>query len=150
MCDDNTLSKEALEAAGCFNNTTNAVPDVVTNVLSVIIGMVGIIAVIFIVIGGIKYMTSAGEPEKIKSAKKTIGYAILGIIISALAFAIVNFTIMIINNNASNNGGDTSSQTDQHGESDSSEQGVHLLAATQINVNDKPIKLKAKQKFQLY
>lgn len=142
MCNDNTLSKEALEAAGCFNNTTNAVPDVVTNVLSVIIGMVGIIAVIFIVIGGIKYMTSAGEPEKIKSAKKTIGYAILGIIISALAFAIVNFTIMIINNNASNNGGDTSSQTDQHGESDGSEQGVHLLAATQINVNDKPIKLK--------
>ena len=143
MCDDNSLPVEALEAAGCFNNTTNAVPDIVANILYTIIGLVGIIAVIFVVIGGIKYMTSAGDSEKVKTAKKTISYAVLGIIVTALAFAIVNFTIMIINNNASNNGSDTSNPTNSQTEnSNDSGQGVHLLANTQINVNDEPIKLK--------
>ena len=55
--------------------------------------MVGVIAVIMVIIGGINYTTSQGDPEKIKKAKNTILYGIIGLIISLLAFAIVSFVL---------------------------------------------------------
>jgi hypothetical protein len=52
---------------------------------------VGIASVIMIVIGGFSYVTSAGNPEKAASAKKRIIYALVGLAITALAWAIVGF-----------------------------------------------------------
>jgi len=46
-----------------------------------------------IVVGGIKYTVSNGNPEQIKNAKNTIMYAIVGIVLAILAYAIVNFVI---------------------------------------------------------
>ena len=57
------------------------------------LGVLGLVAVIFVVVGGVKYMTSAGDPGKVQQAKKTIIYALIGLIVCALAFAIVNFVI---------------------------------------------------------
>ncbi len=65
----------------------------VTNILNGVIGVLGIVAVVVIIIGGISYMTSAGDAGKVKKAKDTILYGIIGLIICALAFAIVNFVI---------------------------------------------------------
>lgn len=62
-------------------------------VVNVLLFLIGAIAVIVIVIGGIKYVTSDGDPGKIKSAKDTILYAIVGIVIALLAYALVNFVI---------------------------------------------------------
>ena len=59
--------------------------------------MVGVIAVIMVIIGGINYTTSQGDPEKIKKAKNTILYGIIGLIISLLAFAIVSFVLNSLN-----------------------------------------------------
>ena len=53
----------------------------------------GIIAVIMLIIGGIRYVTSGGDAKKVTDAKNTVLYAIIGLIISFLAFAIVNFVI---------------------------------------------------------
>lgn len=53
----------------------------------------GALAVIFLIIGGLKYVLSAGEPAKLSSAKQTILYAIVGLIIAITAAAIVNFVI---------------------------------------------------------
>lgn len=66
---------------------------VVGNVLNVVFGIVGIIAVIMIIIGGVKYATSQGDSTKVKSAKDTILYAIIGLITSLAAVAIVNFVL---------------------------------------------------------
>ena len=44
-----------------------------------------------IVIGGVSYATSQGDPGKVKKGKDTIMYGIIGMIIALLAFAIVNF-----------------------------------------------------------
>lgn len=90
---DASLPPTVLEANGCDNNTKDALPTVVQNILNVIIGITGIIAVIFIIIGGVQYMTSAGDAGKAKKARDTILYAVIGLVVVILAFAIVNFVI---------------------------------------------------------
>lgn len=62
----------------------------VTNILLFIIGAV---AVIMLVIGGIKYTVSNGDSNAIQSAKNTILYAIIGIVVAILAYAAVRFVI---------------------------------------------------------
>lgn len=79
-------------AAGC-NNNTDALPTAITNILSAIIGVAGLVSVVYIIIGGVQYMTSSGDASKTEKAKKTILYACIGLIICALAFVIVNFVI---------------------------------------------------------
>ena len=67
--------------------------DQIVNIINVVVGVLGIVAVIVIIMGGISYMTSAGDPGKVKKGKDTILYGVIGLIICALAFAIVNFVI---------------------------------------------------------
>jgi glucose uptake protein GlcU len=55
--------------------------------------ILGIIAVIMIILGGIRYTTSAGDASRVKAAKDTIMYSIVGLVVAMLAFAIVNFVI---------------------------------------------------------
>ncbi len=62
----------------------------IVNFLSVI---VGIVAVIMIIVGGFKYITSGGESGNVSGAKNTLIYAIVGLIIVALAQFIVNFVL---------------------------------------------------------
>ena len=62
-------------------------------VLNIIIGSLGVIAVVVIIIGGVLYMTSSGDSGKVKKAKDTILYGVIGLIICVLAAAIVNFVI---------------------------------------------------------
>lgn len=50
-----------------------------------------ILSVIMIVFGGLKYVTSSGDSGKVGEAKKTIVYAIVGLVVAILAYAIVNF-----------------------------------------------------------
>ena len=86
--------QEVRDAAGCSSDAQDHLPDVVVNILNVIIGVSSFVSVIFIIIGGINYMTSAGDPGKTKKAKDTILYACIGLIICVLAFAIINFVIL--------------------------------------------------------
>ena len=65
----------------------------VTGILNAVIAVLGIVAVIVIIIGGVSYMTSSGDSSKVKKAKDTILYGVIGLIIVALSFAIVNFVI---------------------------------------------------------
>lgn len=62
-------------------------------ITNAIIAILGILATIIIIYGGFQYMTSAGDSSKTKKAKDTILYAAIGLIICALAAAIVNFVI---------------------------------------------------------
>ena len=62
-------------------------------IINAIIGIIGIIAVVMIVVGGITYSTSQGDPAKTKKGKDTILYGVIGVIVSLLAFAIVNFVL---------------------------------------------------------
>lgn len=65
----------------------------VNNILNAVIGALGLVAVVVIIIGGVSYMTSGGDAGKVKTAKNTILYGVIGLVICVLAFAIVNFVI---------------------------------------------------------
>ena len=67
--------------------------EIVQSILNWIFGIIGIVAVVMIIIGGFNFMTSAGDPGKVKKGKDTILYGIIGLVIAILAFAIVNFVI---------------------------------------------------------
>lgn len=65
----------------------------VKTILTTVIGVLGFVCVIVIVIGGIGYMTSSGDTGKVKKAKDTILYGVIGLVICVLAFALVQFVI---------------------------------------------------------
>lgn len=65
----------------------------IRQVVNVILFVLGAIAVIMIIIGGIRYVVSAGDSSAITGAKNTILYAVIGLVVAILAFAIVNFVV---------------------------------------------------------
>ncbi len=66
---------------------------VFSKISSVLLFIVGAIAVIMIVIGGLRYVISGGDATQVQSAKNTILYALVGIIVAILAYAAVNFVV---------------------------------------------------------
>lgn len=64
-----------------------------TTIVNVLLFIVGAIAVIMLIIGGIRYTTSNGDSNQVTAAKNTILYAIIGIIVAIIAYAVVNFVI---------------------------------------------------------
>lgn len=82
----------ASDSTVCANKTDDAKP-MITAVINTILLVLGIIAVVIIVIGGIRYTLSGGDSSAVQSAKNTILYAVVGLVIAMLAFAIVNFVI---------------------------------------------------------
>ena len=65
----------------------------VENLVRILSVVVGIIAVIMIIVGGFHYITSGGDSNKVSTAKNTIIYAIIGLVIAVLAQVIVGFVI---------------------------------------------------------
>lgn len=73
--------------------SSTSVPQIVGNVIKVILGISGTVALIFIVWGGIQWMISKGEESKIASARKLMVSGMVGIAIIAAAYAITDFVI---------------------------------------------------------
>ncbi len=65
----------------------------ITSIINAIIAALGIVCVVVVIIGGVSYMTSTGDSGKVKKAKDTILYGVIGLVVCVLAFAIVNFVI---------------------------------------------------------
>jgi len=66
---------------------------VFTTVVNVLLFLIGAISVIMLIYGGIRYTTSGGNSASVTAAKNTIMYAIIGLIVAFLAFAIVNWVL---------------------------------------------------------
>ena len=62
-------------------------------IVNIMLFIVGAVAVIMLIIGGIRYTVSAGDSSAVTGAKNTILYAIVGIVVAILAYAVVNFVI---------------------------------------------------------
>lgn len=63
------------------------------SIINTILGLLGLVALVIILIGGFKWMTSGGNEEKVGEAKKLLGAGIIGIIIVLAAYAIAKFVI---------------------------------------------------------
>lgn len=80
--------------ANCAEPSTGpSVDSTVKLVVSILSFIVGLAAVIMIIIGGFKYITSSGDANNISSAKNTILYAIVGLVVAVLAQVLVRFVL---------------------------------------------------------
>lgn len=77
----------------CEAKDNDQVNSLVQNIINILLMATGIIAVIMIIIGGIRYTLSNGDSSQISSAKNTVLYAVIGLVVSILAYAIVNFVV---------------------------------------------------------
>lgn len=93
------VSAQGMQACGgvaaaggdCGNGT--AIWDNIRLISNTLIFVVGAIAVIMVIIGGLRYVLSNGDSAGLKSAKDTILYAIIGVVVALVAYALVSFVI---------------------------------------------------------
>ena len=86
----NTAGTGCTSPGGDPGQKLNGIVTLVINIFSLV---VGIVSVIMIIVGGLKYITSGGDSGNITGAKNTILYAIIGLVIVALAQFIVRFVL---------------------------------------------------------
>ncbi len=72
---------------------TTKVNDIIRTVINIFSFVVGVVSVIMIILGGFKYVTSGGDSNNVSSAKNTIIYALIGLVIVALSQFIVQFVL---------------------------------------------------------
>lgn len=75
--------------------TLNCFPVIFQRFVLAALILVGIAAVIFIIISGIKFITSSGDPKRLEGARHTLTYAIVGLLVVLSAFAIVNVVSIV-------------------------------------------------------
>ena len=104
--------EEGAQAARCDGCPENLFGDdgVFKQITNTILYGVGVVAVIVLIIGGIKYLISGGDSKKVTDAKNTILYAIIGLVIAVLSFAIVNFVIASLPSGSEKTDANTSQQ----------------------------------------
>lgn len=91
----NSAKGQALQGIGetgseCKTGGVNNLLQTIVEILSIV---VGVVAVIMIIVSGLKYMTSGGDAGKVSSAKNTLIYAMIGVAIAALAQFFVHFAL---------------------------------------------------------
>jgi hypothetical protein len=84
----------SFETSGCtVDGSSDKLTTIIKTVINILSVVVGVVAVVMIIFGGLKYITSGGDSSNVSSAKNTIIYAIVGLVIVALAQFIVRFVL---------------------------------------------------------
>ena len=97
------------DSTSCDDSDGDKVDSTISNIINLASLVVGVVAVIMVIVGGFKYVTSQGDSGGITSAKNTIIYAVVGLIIVALAQVIVRFVV----NKTSDSTGSSGSSSSQ-------------------------------------
>ncbi|MDP2632105.1 MAG: hypothetical protein Q8P25_00075 [Candidatus Curtissbacteria bacterium] len=71
----------------------------VSNIILILTSFAGALAFIFIIIAGIKFVTSSGDEKKLASASQTLTYAIIGLVVTALAFIVLQVVQRFLGSN---------------------------------------------------
>jgi len=96
ICSDPDIAKDHVACADTEtgkDKTQTNLANRVSTILNTVYLVVGILAVIFIVYAGIRYVTAVGQADKVKLAQKQLTYAIVGLIVALMAFAITRFVV---------------------------------------------------------
>lgn len=88
-CEEGVFKEDVCEAAGCKSTAT--APAVIINIINIVLGIIGVVAVFVVTIGGVMYAVSAGDVGRLTTGKNMVLYGIIGLVVSLLAFAAVNF-----------------------------------------------------------
>lgn len=78
---------------GCAPASPVTVQGGITQIINALLWIVGVVSVIMIIVGGLRYVLSGGDPKNTQAAKDTILYAVIGVVVAVLAYAIVNFVL---------------------------------------------------------
>lgn len=73
--------------------STGSLIQAITSIVNALLALAAVIAAIFVIIGGVRYVTSQGDEDASVAAKDTVLYAVVGIIVIALSAVLVNFII---------------------------------------------------------
>lgn len=92
-----TLNADAPSGGVCSSEDGRTVPGTIQQLTDVLMFIVGAIAVLMIIIGGVRYVLSAGDQTALTSAKNTILYSVIGLIVAFTAYAIVRFIFTAFN-----------------------------------------------------
>lgn len=92
---DGICDGEAGGSSVVCDNKDDDVNNIVATVINTLLFVVGILSVIMLIVGGIRYTTSAGNANNVTAAKNTITYAIVGLVVSLAAFAVVNWVMSL-------------------------------------------------------
>ena len=65
----------------------------VNRIINIVLGILGVVAVVVIILSGVQIATANGDPTKVKKGTQAIMYAVIGLIVALLAFAVVNFVL---------------------------------------------------------
>lgn len=84
-----TAADQPSAVAGATGGT-GSIRELAVRIINYVLGFLGLIAVAMIIYGGVSYVTAAGEQSKVDNAKKVILYAIVGLVIVILSYAIVS------------------------------------------------------------
>ena len=91
VCDSNPGT-----SAVCVDANKDATSEsFVGAIVNTLLFLVGAVSVLSIIIGGILYVTSSGDSGNVTKAKNTILYAVIGLVVSFLAYAIVNWVLTL-------------------------------------------------------
>lgn len=87
---------QAANQAGGQGTPSDQLATTIKNILNIMSGVAGVAAVAILIVAGIRFAASGGSETAVKSAKSSIVYAIIGIVLVALAQVIVHFVIVNI------------------------------------------------------
>ena len=90
-------------------STGDDLPGIVSKVVNVMLFIVGILAVIMIIFSGIRYITAHGDKGQVESAKNTLIYSIVGLVVAIIAYAIVSWVTGLFSSGSSAAGSGASS-----------------------------------------
>lgn len=95
LCSGTNLNLSGNNTAGCdqASGDNSKIKDLLADIVNIFSAIVGVVAVIMIIVGGLRYITSGGDSGKVGTAKNTLIYAIIGLVVVALAQVIVHFVI---------------------------------------------------------
>jgi len=97
LCQGSTLTVNTTNSDSTCSSTTqngtSGINNIITTTINVFSIVVGVVSVIMIIVGGFRYITSGGDSSNVSSAKNTIIYAIIGLVVVALAQFIVQFVL---------------------------------------------------------
>lgn len=94
LCNGSQFQITDTATGNCPANTnTSQFNALLARVINIFSAIVGVIAVIMIIVGGLRYITSGGDSGKVSGAKTTIMYALIGLVVVALAQLVVHFVL---------------------------------------------------------
>jgi hypothetical protein len=90
VCEDNT------DSAVCKNKDSITTASLVSTIVNALLYLVGVVSVVMIIFGGIQFTTSQGNSANVAKAKNTITYAVIGLVVAFLAYAIINWVFDVL------------------------------------------------------